>query len=278
MQKREPRPGISGLGNQLGVLAGQITKRTAFAGVEAYCMFLGYPRSGHSLVGALLNAHPDAVIAHELDALSYLARGVSRSRLFALLLRRDRWFIRSGAQWYGYDFRVPNQWQGRFRHLKVIGDKKGGTSTSRLLKEPDVLAHLARLVKVPVCVIHVVRNPYDNISTMSMRNGRPLERNIDTYFSLSRCIADLIAGSPDLRLTTVRHEDIIARPEESLQRLCRGLGLDCPADYVRDCAGIVFSSPSQTRHGVDWPQRLVKHVHTRMAEFPFLEGYGFASC
>jgi hypothetical protein len=277
MWKRNVKPGISGPGNYLRVLAAQIGSRAAFSDVQAYCMFLGYPRSGHSLVGALLNAHPEAVIAHELDALSYVGRGVGRHRLFALLLQRDRWFVRSGSEWFGYDYRVPNQWQGRFRRLRVIGDKKGGTSASRLIKAPHLLADLQRLVGIPVRIIHVVRNPYDNISTMSMRNGRGLEKNLDTYFSLCDCIAGLIARSPQLSLTTVRHEDIIQEPAENLRRLCRKLGLTCPADYLNDCASIVFRAPSRTRLRVDWPHDLVQLVETRMAKIPFLQGYGFAS-
>ena len=61
-----------------------------FEGVQAYVMFVGYPRSGHSLVGALLDAHPDAIVAHELDALKYLQAGFGRDQLFALLLRHQR--------------------------------------------------------------------------------------------------------------------------------------------------------------------------------------------
>ena len=33
--------------------------RALFDDLKTYCMFLGYPRSGHSLIGALLDAHPD---------------------------------------------------------------------------------------------------------------------------------------------------------------------------------------------------------------------------
>ena len=47
-----------------------------FETIQLYCMFVGYPRSGHSLVGAMFDAHPDIVIAHELDALRYLKAGV----------------------------------------------------------------------------------------------------------------------------------------------------------------------------------------------------------
>src|SRR5688572_9593174 len=73
----------------------------ALADVRGYCMFVGYPRSGHSLVGSLLNAHPNVVIAHELDALKYVERGVSRGGLFSLILRRDRRFAEMGRRWTG---------------------------------------------------------------------------------------------------------------------------------------------------------------------------------
>ena len=61
-----------------------------FATVRAYVMFVGQPRTGHSLVGALLDAHPNALVAHELDALKYVAAGYDRRRLYALLVEQER--------------------------------------------------------------------------------------------------------------------------------------------------------------------------------------------
>jgi len=43
-----------------------------FDKVRTYVMFVGYPRSGHSLIGSLLDAHPNVVIAHEMDALQFV--------------------------------------------------------------------------------------------------------------------------------------------------------------------------------------------------------------
>lgn len=43
-----------------------------FDGLETYCMFIGYPYSGHSLVGSLLDAHESMAISHELHALKFL--------------------------------------------------------------------------------------------------------------------------------------------------------------------------------------------------------------
>ena len=41
-------------------------------GVETYCMFIGYLRSGHRLIASLLDAHPNAIATHELDALKFV--------------------------------------------------------------------------------------------------------------------------------------------------------------------------------------------------------------
>lgn len=70
--------------------------------IEKYCMFVGYPRSGHSLVGSLLDAHPNIVIAHELDALRYIKEGFNKKQLFYLLLEKSQRFTKAGREWTGY--------------------------------------------------------------------------------------------------------------------------------------------------------------------------------
>ena len=60
-----------------------------------------------------------------------------------------------------------------FCSLKVIGDKKGG-HTSKVLINPNNMHRLevlSQLVQVPMKFIHVVRNPFDNISTMTLRKA-----------------------------------------------------------------------------------------------------------
>ena len=65
-----------------------------FANIEKYCMFVGYPKSEHSLVGSLLDAHPNIVIAHELDALRYINRGFNKKQLFYLLFEKSLHFTK----------------------------------------------------------------------------------------------------------------------------------------------------------------------------------------
>src|SRR5262245_36859172 len=69
---------------------GGLARRRTFAAVETFCLFVGYPRSGHSIIGSLLDAHPNAIIADELDALKYVQAGFNQNQLFYLLLRNSR--------------------------------------------------------------------------------------------------------------------------------------------------------------------------------------------
>ena len=258
--------------------------RDLFESVETYCMFVGYPKSGHSLFGSLLDAHPDAIIAHEQDALRYLGAGFGRAQLFHLLLENSRRYAGAGRNWNVYSYTVPGQWQGRFRKLRVIGDKKGALSTLRLDRDPGLQARIRKTAGVPVKYVHVVRNPYDNISTMlrdgvfgwrTNGRGHDLARSIEDYFSLCEAMRRFEERTDPGDVFEIRHEEIVEDPERALRGLCDFLGLDTPEDYLRDCAGTVFRAPSRSRNKVEWSAEEVELVRRRAEEFRFLRGYSY---
>jgi hypothetical protein len=246
-----------------------------FAQVETYCMFIGYPRSGHSLVGSLLDAHPDMVIAHELDVLGFVQSGFRRGQIYALILNNSREIAAKGRVQTGYSYHVPNQWQGRFRTLQVVGDKRGRGSMVRLQRRPDLLSKLQRVVRDPVRFVHVMRNPYDNISTMSKRRDWTLEQAADIYFSLVETVAEIKRVAGDSHVIDVRHEAVIADPKSSLKELCGFLGVTPTDDYLEDCAGIIYSSAHRSRFETPWTPQLKDAVQERIDRVPFLEGYGW---
>jgi hypothetical protein len=245
-----------------------------FARVERFCMFLGYPRSGHSLVGSLIDAHPDAVVAHELNVLRYLKYGFGRDQIFWLLLENARAYARYGRSATGYSYEVPGQHQGSFRTLRVIGDKRGSGSVRRLRARPALLERLRRCVGVPVKFLHVARNPYDNIATMYRRSRqRDLEASIDFYFVHAEGVSELRPRIAPGDLLDLRHEELIRDPEETLARICRFLELEPARDYLEACASILFDAPRRTRGDAPWTPELLDVVHERAARHPFLAGY-----
>ena len=250
--------------------------RHLFDDVQTYVMFIGHARSGHSLVGSLLNAHPDAVIAHELDVLRYVRWRFRRAQIFQLIVERDA--ASTTPEFHAnrrYDYRVSDQWQGRTRHLKVVGDKKGGASTRKLGEHPELLSRLQRTVRVPVRLVQVVRNPYDNISTIVLRSGRDLDEAIDRYFDRCATVQEMQRQVPEKALLCLRHEDFVADPRGSMSDLCEFVGLEAETSYVARCAAIVRPSPHLSRHEVVWAQEHVERVEQRLAHYPFLDGYSF---
>lgn len=153
--------------------------RHDFDAVEVFCIFIGYPRSGTTLVGSLLNAHPDIVIAQELSIFGLLYHGAKRDQIFSLILGRDRDFIRQGRRWQGYEYNIASGWAGRYDRLRGSGDEKGAVSTRWLHRNPQLLDRLRKMVGVKIRIVHPIRNPYDNVATISMRLELTLEQSID---------------------------------------------------------------------------------------------------
>jgi hypothetical protein len=251
------------------------TYRELFDGIERYCQFVGFPRSGHTLVGALLNAHPELLIAHESKAMRRVSEGMSRDHLYLSLIDTDREFANQGWRWQGYDYEVPGQWQGRWRRLRVIGDKQGDLSSQQLQRHPGLLDRLRRLTGVPLRIIVITRNPFDNITRMAKREKRTLLGATDRYFRLCRAV-ELVENEtdPDERLI-YRYEDFVTDPQSSLERLTGFLGVSAPDDWLEASQKLVFASPPRARGEAEWTPATRAVVEENIARMPFLSGYGF---
>ncbi|MGH2595272.1 MAG: sulfotransferase [Actinomycetota bacterium] len=247
-----------------------------FDSVERFCLFIGYPRSGHSLVGSLLDAHRNVVLAHELDALRYVSAGYRRKQLYWMILQRDAEFTRSGRRWTEFDYSVPGQWQGRYEQLRIIGDKKGGVTTLRLGRHPELLERLRLVAGKDVRLIHVARNPFDNIATMSRRTHQTLAEASDQFFALCRTVQGIKERSAPGSVIDIRHEGLIKDPRGCLSSLCTDLGIPISEEYLDACAAVVAPSPHLSRHEAPWTEKLIGSVEGRMAAFNFLDGYSFA--
>lgn len=246
--------------------------------IERYCMFIGYPRSGHTLVGSLLDAHPEVVISHELDALRYLRAGFSREQIFSMILHKDKVFTGKGREWTGYDYAVEGLWQGRYRRLRVIGDKKGGGSSRHLQAKPDIIEKLRKKMQLPIKLIHIVRHPLDNIATHKRKYSvKPtLQEAIDDYFKRVEANAKLRSEVAKEEWCELTHEQFIEEPEESLTTLIEFLEVEPYDDYIKAAADKVFNSPSNSRNKIEWPKEMIDQVAERSQKYEFLKDYDFS--
>lgn len=253
-----------------------------FRGVKTYVMFLGYPRSGHTLLGSMLNAHPSTLIAHEYNALQKVDTLKNRNELFAHLLAQNQWFISRGHKWTGYSYNIPSPWQGRFKRLKVIGDKRGGASSRILYDQPEKLNQLAKLVQVPVKLIIVHRNPFDNIATRA-RGGnyyqrkpgnKEIQKEIEKHFRDVETICR-VKESGKYEFIELRHEDFFFNSKKHLENICRFLDIEVDNEFIDACTNILKPASNPSRNKIIWTNEQIDQINELSSRYDFLKGYTF---
>ena len=243
--------------------------------LERFCFFIGYARSGHTLVSTLLNAHPDMVIAHELDAVRFITHGFRRPQLLWLILQRDQQFGQIGRQWAGYQFEVPDQFQGKFECLRVVGDKRARASVLQIARRPKLLDRMRKVVKVPIKVIHVTRNPFDNIASEARRFDLSLTEATAWYEQMCAAISVTRPLFDRSELIDLRYEDFASDPGPSLGALCEFLGVRADPAYLEACAGIVWPATNRSRDAVEWTANERRGVERLIEKYDVLRSYAF---
>jgi hypothetical protein len=249
-----------------------------FLNVETICLFVGHVKSGGTLIGALLDAHPNAVVADEIDVLRYLSAGFRREQIFELLLKGSRREARKGRvtarRLEPYSLEVPMQWQGRYDVLRVIGESRAGPTTRRFGHEPQLLARLyERMGEVRPRFLHVVRNPYDPIAAMIVRGKRSFPDAISDYARQCRTLLELRERIDPADLLTVAYEDFVRGPQEGIGRVCGFLGLEASDDYRTACASIVDPAFRPERLRVEWRPQHIDAVRAMIEQVVFLDRY-----
>ena len=270
-------------------------------GVETFIFFVGWPRSCHSIVGTMLDAHPNVIIAHEYFIFSQNnIMELNRSRLYNELYRNSYMNARSGWRasnhtQKGYTLNMYSSWQGRFTKLWVIGDKSGGNTALVYLKNSRQFKvkyqHLRGSLRVPIKVLQVVRNPFDMIATNALYLGSSIPRakvnatpthKYDKLSILNQSVNDFIRRSTavvhmthELRLSPLQVycEDLISDTAETISNICRFLDLECSREYLQMCTEKTFRNVSASHHLVKWNPTTVSTLKRSLKKFPFFKRY-----
>ncbi len=256
------------------VLRGQVGPR--WESVRAFCLFVGYGGSGHSALGSILDAHPHAVVSHELDAMGYWTGGHSRAELFADIAWTSRFQARRGrrsprAGRGSYDQRLPGQGPGDLSRVTLLGDKKGAGTTRRIAEVGDgALAGFEAFVGVPVRVLHVIRNPWDIVATGLAKGRGGFSRAVPV-------VARARERHPADAWLDVYHEDLLADPRSELARVLEFLGLPLVPEHVEAGAAHLWPSGHRRRHEVRWPPGLKDRVEAIVDRYDFLSRYTWDS-
>jgi len=222
-----------------------------------FCCFAGFARSGTSLVGSILNAHPKCAVSHELDVVTKLLdNGVSREQAFQMIINKVGEEAQKGKRWCPtvdggkYHFDKLGLSQKKLDEVEVIGDKKAGKTLftlcgAQISKDATVeLDRLRNIVQVPIRVLICHRDPFSVFSALKM-GGHP--------FGIKWCSFDRMMGHIDLlrkvlapeELIEVWLEELTSKPQEELRRIFQRLGVVASDEFISSMASHVWSKPNR---------------------------------
>ena len=248
--------------------------------IQAFCLFIGHTKSGNSMLGSLIDAHPNAILSDETDALYYVQAGLRRKQLFHLLVRGSRREVTKGRitarRMEPYSWQVTGQWQGSYSTLKVIGDSTAGTSVRRLTESPDTYQRLKELMgNISVKFVHTIRNPFDPIYIMMVRGKKTFEQAFHHYELGCERLDYLYQHIGEENIFPVRYEDVISSPGAHLTSLANFLELSNEPGYIEACCRILDGSPQKIRTKFEWQPNWISQVHKMINKVHFLHGYSF---
>lgn len=100
-----------------------VSSNPDFTEVNTLLLFIGYPRSGSTLLGSILDAHPNIVIANEYNLLGHW-KNYTRNRKTKEFVFNELWsnsrneakkYQRAEQKNYFFSYHVPGAWQGRYQ-------------------------------------------------------------------------------------------------------------------------------------------------------------------
>lgn len=240
--------------------------------IERYLIFLGHAHSGHSLVGALIDAHPDAAIANEMSLFRLLDKfSLSRREICALTLhhvplnRYDRGWFNTG-----YSYRFGFGQQGETRGVRLVGDKKGGVSTRWIRRRPELFDRLETEFGSDLRMLCVVRNPFDNLAAYAFRTGRAVNGDLITfYFDQLRCALSVRDRLGPERAMLVHHESLIEDPRTTLRGIFEFLALGADDEVLSGALDVVRDRPHRRRETLNWSRSCVDAVTRAMRDETF---------
>jgi len=267
---------LSNIKNQIKKGIGFITflfLKKQIKGINTFLFFLGFPRSGHSIIGALLDAHPNCIISHELNAFSLMSKGFSFYNICSLIILKSKMYSMFNFKRGGYKYQIKDQYQGKVTKLKIIGDKKGGGTTDLFDKQIIDIDKISKFIPFDYKSLIVIRNPFDNIATIAIKSfNSNINDALDFYRKKAKTIERLITVLENKHLI-VYHEKFIEEPQKELEKILDFVNLSKDSSYLQSSVEILYDKPNLSREKLKWNQTQINAIKNMMHEISFLQFY-----
>lgn len=243
-----------------------------FDHLNCFLLIVGNARSGSTLLGAAIDAHPSAMISNESSGSWGVWKQMPREKILINIYKNASKMAETSRPSGGYHYQMGSSPVTKIA-LRVAGNKTWNPSVLLMHGNGKILPDLEKRLGLPVKIIETIRNPFDVIASMHLRSGLPIRDRIRWFFLHCEATAALSERLPPEKFTVCHHADLLADPEAELKRLCGFLDLPACESHVAAVKKILLPQPRKTSAGIDWNSADVAEIKRRMVFFETLTRY-----
>jgi hypothetical protein len=263
--------------------------------VRTFVLFVGFGRSGHSILGQVVNAHPNGLVADEAPVFDEFHQPPSQREMLDYLIAKDRAFA---LRWYHKDLpmqtktELPLRWyprkkgrnyyfeglqQGEVKLPSVIGNSKAGYTARRIAERPALVSEYEHALGVPVKFVSVVRNPFDMIASGMRRRKADFDTICSGFEQAASHLNAALDAIGERPVFHISHEEFLAEPQASIDRLFGFLELPVSPRFKNTVAGRLFKAPQKTRYRVAEISEHRGRIDSLIGSYDFFSGYSYDS-
>lgn len=243
-----------------------------FSSLKAFLLIIGNARSGSTVLGSIINAHPNALIANETQLSGNLWNSATRESVLQTIASQAIQPNPGKILPSGYKFQFCKD-SPKTDQVLLIGEKAWNPATLFLHGKYSLLTDLSTQMQLPLLILHAVRNPFDTISTMHIRSGAPIHDRIRWFFMHCEAVQAISDRYTSQSFKHVYHEALLLNPIVEIRSLMNFLSLPLIDSYIETIKNALFTFPNESSKKVVWSKEDRQEVLSRMEQFEFLKFY-----
>jgi len=222
-------------------------------------LFIGSPRTGSTLLGQIINYHPNCLVANEFRLLNKI---IVEEKNFKLSLKRlERYALKQfykglendkkygkvlhvyQKKWKNFEY-LAKEPEFKKQEIKLIGDKKAGGNIQVINEYPNETKFFFEKIK-QLYFIQIIRNPvHAAVSLMNSHAYENFEKAVNHILQQTvRAIE--FSRQPNINYYSLYYEDLMEEPELEIRNIFNWLNIDVQDSWLKKIKEIISSSENK---------------------------------